>query len=326
MSWSQPPPRRPPAPRTAQPPHLPTTQPGTCSPASIPTTLPRRGRIPAASLIATVYLLRARQRTRSGTRYDANGNKTGMTDATGASSFTYDPFGELTSSTNGATQTTGYGYSPDGQVTSITYPLPASATWATSDTVSLRIRQCRPAELYDRLQRPPGRYHRNSRRSDRFLRVLGSTGDIITTSYDNTDSPFSDHAEELRPLRCSPSATPTLPPGDILTETDIPASSTSPATYSYDAQGRVTSMTPGTGTPHNYTFDASTNLTALPTGATGTYDHAGELTSSTLSGTTTNYTYNADGEQLDRSAGRYDRCVGSLERCRAAHRLHRQCR
>ena len=59
-----------------------------------------------------------------------------MTDATGASSFTYNPFGELTSSTNGATQTTSYGYNADGQVTSITYPLPSSATWATSDTVS----------------------------------------------------------------------------------------------------------------------------------------------------------------------------------------------
>ena len=31
--------------------------------------------------------------------YDADGNKTGMTDATGTSSYIYDPFGELTSAT-----------------------------------------------------------------------------------------------------------------------------------------------------------------------------------------------------------------------------------
>jgi hypothetical protein len=59
-------------------------------------------------------------------------------------------------------------------------------------------------------------------------------------------------------------------------------------------------MTPaGSGTAKPYGFDASGNLTTLPTAATGTYDKAGELTSSALTGTTTSYTYNADGEQLN---------------------------
>ena len=62
-------------------------------------------------------------------------------------------------------------------------------------------------------------------------------------------------------------------------------------------------MTPGTGSPLNYAFDASGNLTTLPTGATGTYDHDGELTSAALSGTTTSYTYNADGERLTAKQG-----------------------
>jgi YD repeat-containing protein len=48
----------------------------------------------------------------------------------------YDSFGELTSATNGARQVTGYGYDADKDVTPITYPLPSTATWATSDTVS----------------------------------------------------------------------------------------------------------------------------------------------------------------------------------------------
>ena len=67
--------------------------------------------------------------------YDAQGFMTGMTDATGASSYTPDPFGELTSATNGAGQTVGYSYNADGGTTGITYPLPASATWATTNTV-----------------------------------------------------------------------------------------------------------------------------------------------------------------------------------------------
>ena len=59
-----------------------------------------------------------------------------MTDATGTSGYLFDPFGELTSATNGAGQITGYGYDNGGNTTSITYPLPATATWATTNSVT----------------------------------------------------------------------------------------------------------------------------------------------------------------------------------------------
>lgn len=88
-----------------------------------------------------------------------------------------------------------------------------------------------------------------------------------------------------------------------MTKTDTPSSSQSPAAYTYDGQGRVTSMTPGSGPALSYFFDPSGNLTTLPTGASGGYDHASELSSSVLSGTTTNNTYNADGEQLTAKQG-----------------------
>jgi RHS repeat-associated protein len=88
-----------------------------------------------------------------------------------------------------------------------------------------------------------------------------------------------------------------VPSGAISTETDTPSWSGSPAAYSYDAQSRVTQMTPGSGSALNYAFDASGSPTTLPTGATGSYDNAAELTSSTLSGTTTTYTYDADGQR-----------------------------
>jgi RHS repeat-associated protein len=228
--------------------------------------------------------------------YDADGNKTGMSDATGSTSYSYDPFGELTSTTNGAGQTTSYEYTPDGQVNSITYPLPSGATWATSDSVSYGF------DNADRLTSVTDFNGNKITITDTAdglptSQVLGPTGDTITTSYDNTDSPASITLENSSSTLQSFSYTD-APSGDILTETDTPSSPNSPATYTYDGQGRVTSMIPGSGSQLTYAFDASGNLTTLPNGATGTYDHADELTSAALSGNTTSYSYNADGERL----------------------------
>ncbi len=231
--------------------------------------------------------------------YDASGNKTAMTDATGSSSFTYDPFGELTSTQNGAGQITGYGYSADGQVTGITYPLPASATWATSSTVNYGYDN---ADFLSSVTDFNNHQISVGNTADGLINSygLGSSGDTITTTYDPTDTP------SLISLK---NATSTLqsfaysdaPAGTVLTETDTPSSPASPATYTYDGQGRVSSMKPGTGTTLSYGFDPSGNLTTLPAGATGSYDHDSELTSAALSGTTTSYSYNADGERLGAS-------------------------
>jgi len=87
------------------------------------------------------------------------------------------------------------------------------------------------------------------------------------------------------------------------TPADAPATATSPAAYAYDAQGRVTQMTPGTSSSLDYAYDPSGNLTTLPTGATANYDNAGELTSSTLSSITTSYGYDAAGNRTSATAG-----------------------
>jgi len=50
-----------------------------------------------------------------------------MTDGTGSSSYSWDPFGEMTSATSGAGQTVSYGYDADGDTASVTYPLPSGA-------------------------------------------------------------------------------------------------------------------------------------------------------------------------------------------------------
>jgi RHS repeat-associated protein len=233
--------------------------------------------------------------------YDADGQKTGMTDGTGTSSYVNDPFGEVTSVTNGAGQVTGYGYSADGQATSITYPLPSTATWATSDTVSYGYDH---ADLLTSVTDFNGHTTTIGNTGDGLpsSQTLGSSGDTISTTYDNTDVPsaitLKNASSTLQSFTYSDA-----PSGNTLSETDTPSSSQSPADYTYDAQGRVTSMTPGSGSTLNYGFDASGNLSTLPTGASGTYNKAEELTSSTLSGTVNNYAYNADGEQLSAAQG-----------------------
>jgi RHS repeat-associated protein len=233
--------------------------------------------------------------------YDASGNQTDMTDATGNSSDVYDQFGELTSAENGAGQTTGYSYNADGQVIGITYPLPSAATWATSHTVTYGYDQ---ADELTSVTDFNGRQITIGNTADGLADSvgLGSSGDTVTRSYDPTDNP-SDVALKNSSSTLQEFSVSDSPAGTILSETDTPPSSNSPADYAYDAKGRVISDTPGTGTAENYAFDASGNLTTLPAGAAGTYNDASELTSSVMSGTTTNYAYNADGEQTGSSQG-----------------------
>lgn len=227
--------------------------------------------------------------------YDANGNKLAMTDGTGTSTYTYDPFNELTSYENGAGKTVTYTYNGDEKLTGITYPLGVGASWATSDTV---------AYGYDNADQLNAVTDFNNNTitigntadglSNSF--ALGSTGDTINTTYDPTDAPseitLANTSSTLLQFSYSD-----VPSGAVGGETDVPSWDGSPASYAYDAQSRVTQMTPGSGSTLDYGFDASGNLTTLPTGATGSYDNASELTSATSSGSTTTYTFDPDGER-----------------------------
>src|SRR5215469_6603584 len=233
--------------------------------------------------------------------YDANGNMIGMTDGSGTSSHIFDPFGEVTSASNGAGQTIGYGYDANGDTKSVSYPLPASATWASSSTVGYGYDH---ADLLNSITDFNGKTIAIADTADGkpYSVTRGATGDTIETTYDSTDTPseiaLNNSTTTLQSFSYADS-----PAGDISTETDTPTSSQTPANYAYDAKGRVTSMTPGTGAALDYGFDPSGNLTTLPGGATATYDDAGELTSSDLSGTTTRSAYDADGYRLSAIQG-----------------------
>lgn len=233
--------------------------------------------------------------------YDADGNRTQMVDASGTSSYTYDPFGEMTSDDNGAGKTVDYSYSSLGDPTAVTYPLGTGATWATTNTVAYTYDA---ANQMTSLTDFNGNTISASNTADGqpSSLTLGGSGDTISTSYDSTDRPSSitlaNSSSTLQEFAYSDE-----PSSAIASETDTPSSSTSPADYTYDANSRVTSFTPGTGSTDSYAYDDSDNLTTLPTGATGTYDHASELTSSALSGTTTSYTYDAAGNRTGATVG-----------------------
>ncbi|HVB45079.1 MAG TPA: RHS repeat-associated core domain-containing protein [Streptosporangiaceae bacterium] len=236
--------------------------------------------------------------------FDANGNMTSMTDATGTSAYSYDPFDELTSAENGASQTVGYGYDADGNTTAITYPLPAGATWAASSIVNYTYDN---ANLLTKVTDFNGNPITIGSTADGLPNSagLGSTGDTVTTSYDNTDAPsvisLTNSSTTLQSFSYSDA-----PASTILSECDTTPSCSQPsAAYTYDAKGRVASMTRNGGTAMNYGFDPSGNLTTLPDGASATtgYDKAGELTSSLLNGVTTSYSYNAGGQRLTATQG-----------------------
>ncbi|HEU5477535.1 MAG TPA: SwmB domain-containing protein [Gaiellaceae bacterium] len=233
--------------------------------------------------------------------YDANGNRTSMSDASGSSTYGYNPFNELTSSQNGAGQSLAYTYNDDGETSSITYPLGAGATWATSDTVSYGYDN---ADELNSITDFNGHLINIGNTADGLPNSLslGPTGDTISTTYDATDSP-SDISLGNGTSSLLDFAYSNTPSGAIASETTTPTTPNSPAAYDYDAQNRVSQLTPGSGSTLNYGFDASGNLTTLPTGASGSYDNASELTSSTLAATTTNYTYDADGERTQASQG-----------------------
>jgi RHS repeat-associated protein len=232
--------------------------------------------------------------------YDANGNRVTMADATGTSSYGYDTFNELTSYENGDSKTVTYTYNADGQVATIGYQL-GSPSWATSNTVTYSYDN---ADELNAVTDFNGNTVTVGNTADGLpnSQALAATGDTLTTTYDPTDNP-----SQIKLATTSSTLLQydydNVPSGSINQETDTPTWTGSPAGYSYDAQNRVTQMTPGGGSALNYSFDASGNLTTLPTGASTTYDHASELTASTLSSTTTNYTYDADGQRTQATQG-----------------------
>lgn len=235
--------------------------------------------------------------------YYANGQRESMSDGTGTTSYVYDPFGELTSETDGSARTVAYGYNADGETSSITYPLPTSASWATSDTVNYGYDH---ADQLSSVTDFSGNVISITPSPDGLpdTTKLGATGDTVTVTPAANDAPRSIDLTNGSGTTLLGFSYSDAPSGAILSESDTPSSS---ASYTYDAQSRVTSMNSSA-----YSYDASGNLTT-DNGTTQAFDAASELCwsysgsssngcASPPSGATT-FNYDASGNRLSATQG-----------------------
>ena len=252
-----------------------------------------------------------------------------MNNTMGSSIYRYDPFGELTSYTAGTGKTVNYSYDQAGNTTAITYPLGDGDTWAKSGTVNyayddademtgltdfnghtITIKntadglpnpkrseraETRSSQATTRQTRPPTssscrRHQRRQLQRHNPPRVQLQRRALRRDQRRNRHSVIRQRASRLQLRRPKPG------------HRDDPR---------HRARATATPSTPP-GT-----------CTTLPTGASGTsYDNASELTAPTLSGTTTSYSYNDDGERNRRSRRRNRHRVRRLQRRTRPHQLH----
>jgi RHS repeat-associated protein len=225
--------------------------------------------------------------------YDADGNVVGMTDASGTTTNGFDSFDEQTNSTNGAGLTVSHAYNLDGVVDRITYPLASGPTW-TTHTVAYQFDQAEDLTVVTDFNGSNSHIVYNADGLPTTLH-LGTGGAVVATTYGANDEPSTiTVGSTLQEFSYSDT-----PSGVIASETDTPSSPLSPANYVYDAQSRVIKDTPGSGSSKSYAEDASGNLTTLPSGTSGTYNDASEMTS----GGTTTFTYDKSGNRVSESGG-----------------------
>jgi RHS repeat-associated protein len=247
-----------------------------------------------------------------GYTYDPSGQMTTMKDGTGTSTYTYDPFGELLSATNANNQTISYSYNSLGEQTSLTYPLPGITSTEVSPTITYGYDLAGNISDVSDFSGNAATIAYNQDNLATTTNLAQSFGvqpaASITATYDLTDQPMKITVSNSSKTNLSFSYTRT-PTGAIAQETGTPSSSATPSnSYTYDSIGRITEVSSATASP-SYNYDQSGNLLTLPNGQRGTYNYAGELTSSTSPATTTTpqvsttYAYNANGDRTSSSNG-----------------------
>jgi RHS repeat-associated protein len=203
--------------------------------------------------------------------YDADGQRTTMTDGTGTSSWTYDSLHRLTSTTDGAGHTVSYGYDIGGRLTSIGYPSGVGTVNRGFDAAN------RLHTVTDwNSQTTTFNYDANSN----LTAEIYPNGTTAAGSFDNADRQTG--------ISDAPTANPSSPfasfgygldGADLLTSvssTGVPSDSHS---YGYDPVNRLTTVDTSTA----YGYDAADNPTTRPTSVSQIFDPANELLASTSS-------------------------------------------
>jgi RHS repeat-associated protein len=196
--------------------------------------------------------------------YDVDGQRTGMSDGTGTSQYTYDSLNRLTSSTDGAGANVGYGYDLAGQLTSLIYPNGKTVTRSYDPAGQL-------ASVTDWLGNTTTFGH-------------DPDANLTTEAYPNgvTTAASFDNADQLTSITDTNGATNLASftytrdnLGQVTSDTSAGATGTA-QTYGYTPLNQLASLNKSA-----YGYDNADNLTKLADGTTQTFDAASELTSST---------------------------------------------
>jgi RHS repeat-associated protein len=264
--------------------------------------------------------------------YDANDNRTQMTDGAGSVVYAYDPLDRLTSLTRGAssfayeydatsnlTQETypdgtiiGYGYDDDERLLSATSA--GQATTYAYDAASHLATTTLPAgngyvetRIYDR--------------AGRLTNVKNAKGTTVLSAFAYTLDPVGNPTTMATSGATTGTTTYSYDPRDRLTsvcfQASCPRNNDPYIRWTYDKVGSRLSEARSSGTT-TYTYNAADELTAAGATSYGydqngnetaagtrsyTYDLANRLTSTTSGTTTTTYSYDGDGLRQQASTG-----------------------
>jgi len=291
----------------------------------------------AANRLTTIAYVASTTTATAHFYYDANANRTSMTDGVGTTNYSYDNENHLIS--QGAPATTGvqYGYDLVGRLSSVSYPGAVSLSGPagisrTYDGVG------RMTSVTDWLNRtstfvydPDGN----------LTSINYSDGTTAVMTYDNADRStsrtdtgiqgaallslqYSNDANgqitTANPLNTTPGVTQNdgYDAVNRLTSVQTPTSLAAPAppavpndSYQYDAADRLTNVTVAGNTSTAFSYDAASQLTSTVTSTTttpaqvvghttNTYDALGNRTSSTDTlGNLVSYTYDNAGRLTD---------------------------
>jgi RHS repeat-associated protein len=199
--------------------------------------------------------------------YDADGQRSFMSDGTGTTGYSYDANGRLTSVTNGAGATVSYSYDPAGLLTALTYPNGQTVTRTYDGARQL-------TSVRDWLGNTTQfSYDANGN----LARQADPNGVTALSSFDNADEVTAITDKTASSTLASFTYTRNNR-GQPVSDTETGAV-TGSQSYSYTQLSQLASDSTG-----SYAYDPAGNLTQLPGGVKQAYNADSQVTSTTSPG------------------------------------------